>query len=215
MADGIKLRFDHREFDRTLRKYAMISKRTIPEIINTKAFFICRRAVVETAKASGQNIRKFIRSDSGEHIGKIINARRGAKGLPGLYGAKMAEAVATVLAARLRSVAYVKSGWLPAIKNLAPLVPKKTGAPRQDRAARQVGQEKGSAIPARPGWSVKATIVNAIGATGDRAKEHSEAIKKYGEPALKKAFDFETNSMKEYMESKFKQAAKESGIRTA
>ncbi len=210
MANPIKFRIDRREFDATLRRYALYSKRDIPTICNTKAFYIARRATVETPAVSAQEIRAFTKQEGGKIIGMIINARRGKRGEKGLYGQAMTQAIALVKAARLKSRAFLKSGWLWAIKKLEPLAEKR-GVPRVDRTAKKIGQAKGDAIPATQGWRVSAKILNTVTAAWDKR----EGAGKIAEPALQRAFDAETQSMKDYMERKLNQSAKDAGIRTS
>lgn len=210
---SISFSVDDREFTKTLARYrAYCTSRTLPEIINTKAFFIARRAVVETPKAATKEIRKFIDARGGEIVGKIINKRRGARGEKGLYGEAMTVAIGLVKAARLRSVAFLKSGWLPAIKVLEKRVEMKwrRGAARNDKAAKIVGRDKGEATPARQGWKVFAEIVNAANANRDTRT----ALIKEGFPALQRAFAHEVRSMKEYIEKKMREDAKIVGIKT-
>lgn len=201
-------RINRKDFDATLRRYREFSKRSPEVIVNTKAFYIARRATIETAKASKQSIQRFIRLDSGAVIGRIINARRGKRGEKGLYGDAMAEAVALVLAARLRSRAFLASGWLPAIKALEPYAEKR-GAPRQDRVSKEFGQAKGSGKPARgAGWIAKAIIINMAAARWDRGGQA-----KHGQVALQKAFDFEVKSMLAYIERKMREAGEKAGVK--
>ena len=207
MAKAVSIRFDHREFDRTLREYTNYSKRDIPTIVNTKAFYIARRATIETPAVSASEIRSFTKDQ--EVMGKIINKRRGARGEKGLYGKEMSKMVATVKAARLRSRAFLKSGWIWAIKKLEPFA-EKIGAPRQDRAAKAIGKAKGDGIPARGGWSVVSKLINTVTAAWDKR----EGAAKYAVPALKRAFDFETASMLKYIERKLTASAKKAGIKT-
>ena len=53
---NVQFKIDDREFKRTLEKYATISTRSIPEIVNTKAFFIARRAVAIVGKPKGSAV---------------------------------------------------------------------------------------------------------------------------------------------------------------
>lgn len=209
MSNPIKFKVDMREFTATLRNYTNYSKRDIPTICNTKAFYIARRATVETPAVSAKEIREFIGRDGGEIIGKIINKRRGARGEKGLYGDAMTKAIAVVKAARLRSRAFLKSGWLWAVKILEPLAEKR-GAPKVDRAAKKIGKAKGDAIPATQGWRVSAKILNTVTAAWDK----DEGAAKIAEPALQRAFDAETQSMKDYIERKMRGTAKEAGVKT-
>ena len=208
MAGGISFRVNDREFTETLRKYVLVSLKEIPDIVNTKAFFIARRAVVETPKADLAAINALKGSAL---IGKMINKRRGIRGEKGLYGKEMSKAVGMVLAARRRSIAFLKSGWLPAIRILAGVVKQKRGVARADRSSKIYGVPKGTATAAVNGFRVRAVIENAANATRD----NKDALIKYGEPALQKAFAFETQSMIDYMERKLKTAANSVGIRTS
>lgn len=203
-------RIDHREFDRTLQKYRELSKRSVQVIVNTKAFYIARRAVIETPRAKISEIKRFVSADGGAIMGKIINKRRGERGEKGLYGAEMTTAIGLVLAARLRSRAFLASGWLPAVKALEPLAERIGGAvPRKDRTAKEFGQAKGYGKPASSGWTVRAIFANLAAARWDRGGQA-----RLGMTALQKAFDFEVKSMKDYIQRKLNKAAYQAGVKT-
>jgi hypothetical protein len=185
-----------------------LSRRDVKTICDTKGFYIARRSVLETPKVSAAAVKSSVRWRQGEFIGRIINKRRGARGEPGLYGDAMAEAVGLVLAARLRSRAFLRSGWISAIKKLEPLAEKR-GAPRADRTVKQVGQAKGYAQPAVTGvWITKTIIANLAQAKWDKG-----AAQNHGMAALDRAFAFETQSMRDYIERKMKAAATKAGVR--
>ncbi len=219
-------KLDTREFRRTLDRYAKISRRDRATIVNTKAFYIARAAVAFTPKADSSKIKKFFegaklgrdkrsgrfRVDSGTLavVGKIINKRRGERGEKGLYGDAMKVAQAMMKAARLRSVAFLKSGWLPAIKTLAKLAERPGRAMRLDKKAEQIGKAKGDVSPAHEGLFItKAVIINLAEAKHDT----KEALIKFGGPALQKAIDHEAASMSQYIEEKLKKAAAAAGIK--
>jgi hypothetical protein len=237
MANPVKFKLEMSEFNRTLKKYRELSSRDPETIANTKAFYIARRATVVTPKANKSKIKRDLLSEitteikllgqriritkSGIKRGKfitekitaplvalIINARRGKKGLRGLEGNAMAEASNLLIAIRLKSVAFIKSGWLPAIKALEPLAAKGR-APNQDRTAETVGAQKGGAMPARGFWKAVATIWNSAEATRDNKR----ALVTYGGPALQQAVDFEESSMRQYIEDKLKETAKAAGVK--
>ncbi len=197
------------EFNRTLGAYMTYSRRDLATILNTKGFFIARRAVIETPKASNKEIRSLYRQDGGRLLGKMINKRRADHGQKGLYGDQMRIAARVIVSARSRSIAFIKSGWLPAIRKLEAFAERR-GAPRQERGPRQYGREKGDGIPARAATFMRTTIINTASATRD----HKEALVRYGLPALKKAFDFEIASMEAYIARKLMQSARSFGIRT-
>jgi hypothetical protein len=206
-----------REFQQTLKKYRGFTRRDVPEIVNTKAFFIARAAVVYTPKADSSKVRAFFGKDTKKIVGMIINKRRGQRGQKGLYGKAMEEAQAMMKAARLRSVAFIKSGWLPAIKTLEKLTHYRRGVQRSEMGAatgrvHQIGAAKGKVVTAKEGgFSAKAIITNLANARHD---ESGDALENFGGPALQKAIDHETASMKEYIEMKFRDSAKEAGIKT-
>lgn len=233
MASGVQFKIDAKEFTDTLNRYRTLSKRDPKTICDTKAFFIARRATLETMKASKQSItgdlgkiirvkkepvalrlktvRRFTRwglEYQAPLAALIINARRGRAGKPGLFGAAMTEAIHNMIAARLKSIAFIKSGWIPAIKTLMPFADKK-GAPRQDKAE-QLGRPRGYARPAASNWKASAVLVNTASTTRDQ----KQALLKYGGPGLQRAFDAETASMRQYMEDKLRGSAKAAGIKT-
>ncbi len=223
------VRVDNREFTASLRQYVKLSRTAFPDIANRKAFFIARGATRETPKAD----KNTIKSQLGSLIGRkgkkrrlklaqgtthdaplaalIINAWRGRAGKPGLFGAEMRDAIEKLLALRMRSIAFIKSGWLPAIRILGAKVRSKSGAPREDKSAAIVGKDKGRAIPARDGaFRVRATIENSASTSRDK----KQALFKYGEPALERAFAAETASTIAEIERRLREAAQKARIRT-
>ncbi len=200
-------RINHREFDATMRVYRQYSKRDPATICNTKGFYIARRATVETVKTPASKIREFIGEAGGRIIGMIINKGRAKRGEKGLYGRAMAKMVAMVKAARLRSRAFLASGWIFAIKALEPFAEKR-GAPRQDRTSKQYGQAKGYGLPATDGWKAKAILANLASARWDRGGAEKNAVN-----GLQKAFDFERASMLGYVERKMRETAKRAGVK--
>jgi hypothetical protein len=205
----VSVKIDTREFDKTLRQYLNISKRSIEVATNTKAYYIARRAVAETPMADGDSIRRYIGHSSGRVAGMIINKRLGERGERGLYGKDMAMAVKTMLASRLRARAFIKSGWLWAVKKLAPFAESIRGPSLGKGRPKIIGNAKGTARPASSGWKCRAEIVNNVTAAWDRRSGAWDVAF----PALKRAFEFERLSMISYIEKKLKSAAKSSGIK--
>jgi hypothetical protein len=210
---AVTFKINTREFDQTMREYMKYTKRDVQTIVNTKAYYIARRAVAETPMAESPKIRAYLLGESGRIAGMIINKRRGQRGEKGLYGKEMLMAVKSMLAARLRSRGFIKSGWLWAVKKLAPYAEKISG-PSLGRGASKIntsGQPKGGATPAMEGgWSVRAKILNTVTAAWDER----DGAAKVAEPALARAFEFERQSMLAYIEKKLRQSANSLGIRT-
>src|SRR5690242_12228911 len=99
MSNRVTFKVDQTEFNRVLREYGRVSSRDSVTIVNTKAFYIARRAVAETPKADSATVRKFAGADGGALIGKMINKRRGERGEKGLWGEAMEKSVLSVISA--------------------------------------------------------------------------------------------------------------------
>jgi hypothetical protein len=228
------LRLKTAEFDRTLKQYMELSKRDWAQVFNTKGFFIARRATGTTKKADAKEIRSLreraligtgirfrkgkarqvnIRDDlSTSRAARILQAARRNEGKPAIPAADLPKAVKSFIGRRLRSVAYLRSGWIPAFKILEPLVPHGgiRGGPRADRSAKQFGRPKGGAKPARNLWRTTCQIFNSA----ITRKQGDEGLRKFGEAGLRQAFAEELRSMKQYIERKLTERARRLRIRT-
>lgn len=226
------------DFNRTLKQYLEYSSRTLPEAINEKAYFIINgspntEGVIRlTHKADADRIRRELGGEMQSVIGKRGKALKRKKlGFSGSYSTSLAVALIiaklrkagkqipdaktlaemglALIRSRLRSVAFIRSGWLPALKKFARF--SKYTRIGRDLSGKQYGQAKGGATVASKsqGWKATAIFWNSAGGEA----KHKDAIRKYGEPALAQAFRQETASMKEYMERKMKEGARKLGIR--
>lgn len=235
MPDRVTFRINSKEFDEALRLYMEYTRRALADVLNKKALFIARGALRLTPSTAagvitsslGQIIRHKNRTDMKtvragavySNLGGreseaplaalIINARRGRNSMPGLWGPEMTAAIAQLISARNRSRAFLKSGWIPAIRALSPLVSQSYGTEGASGRAVQVSRAKGSATPARPGLACKAIIENS--ASGDH--ETHEALVKYGAPALQQAFNNEAASMTRWVADRQFEEAKRVGIK--
>ena len=106
---------------------------------------------------------------------------------------------------RNRSISYLRSGWIPALRALGGWAKQ----PRSFKGVRMKGRQKGKVKMARKTWDSHCTITNMVGHTRGQA----EAAKKYVKTALQKAFNKEAQSMAKYILKKYKEAAKKSGIK--
>lgn len=126
------------------------------------------------------------RTASAPLLALMINKRRGENGLPGLHGAAMAAEFRRIFGARARSIGFLKSGWLPALKSFRQFSGGGAGArglPPMDKATRQTGQPKGGgqiATEKRP--------IAVIWNSASTKRDHKKALLKYGQPALQRAF---------------------------
>jgi hypothetical protein len=245
MVGEITFKIDFTQFDRALRQYMGVTTRTLLDVLNKKAYFVARRALFETPATSKETITSslgtVIRSKKGvklrnlamTHISLdnseapraalIINSLRKAKsegGQGGLYGAAMTDAIALLISARNKSRAYLKSGWLPALKILRTSFTGSTaGAAPMDRTVVQFGGGHGTAEPAKPGMVCTAKIENSANPdTISRSTMHApthnpDALVKFGGPALQRAFDKETADMLAEVARRQYEAARAIGIK--
>lgn len=180
-----------------------------------------RKGKFSMAKKHATFIFDKTASGAGGRFERIIIARlrKAGKHIP--KGEAMAELMVKTLKARLRSIAFLASGAIPAreqFKNWcrAHGVPiGKAGMPPQPGSGiggpKQVGQPKGGARPANFNWFTKATFFNAASAKHDT----KGALQKYGMPAMEKAFSDETQDTLLEIEKRLKQKARSAGIRVA
>lgn len=231
MSDGYQ--WSQERFNDTLREYLKSSSRTLPDALNTKLFFIGRRAVVETPAADKSNIARQLGTATRLQGGGrflslakgntqwatfggvkyrelflaelIIRARYAKSGKQQPTEAEMRGLVIKMIDARVRSVNYLKAGWLTGIKKLETVIPAKyrRGA-AANSPAKVIGKPKGYAIPAIGGFFLRSVLANTIGASGPRAAKQDAALEKYASPGLARAFDFEVASMKQHMETHMK-----------
>lgn len=227
-------RLNTAEFERTRREYMKFTRRDTATVINTKLFYIARRATVETPKANKASMVQELKGKRMKAVklksGRIKNVKstlaeliiwgRRLKSGGSTKKKDMREEVKKLIAARLRSIAFIKSGWIPAIKRLESLAERIGGAAaRPDRSAKQIGKPKGSAKPAREGVRPIGSITNDALPKGRKGLLNRIFGGKRNEvlaiatPALQRAFDFEVRSMKDYIARKLAARAQRLGIK--
>lgn len=229
MTGGIKV--DTREFRKALNEYRKLSKRDIPAIINTKAFYIARGAVRNTLKTPKEKIKNQLMQPSniapsaplaaiiinsvlgggkgtGKHLDKSLPKSIWAmvkNGKRGLQGADMKKAVKTFVASAVRTRAFLASGFLEAVKDFGRLAEKKIGAAAMDRTVKRYGKAKGSAVTAKQdAWVARAVITNS--ASG-KSEKSGAALMKHAGAALQQAFNDEVASMRQYVRDKMQKTA--------
>lgn len=204
--------WDQSKFDATLKRYAEVSRKDMVDVINSKAYFVARKALWFTPKADQSKISE-LRTTPNRHGGLLVAAivhnrleRKLGVGNSSfvLSGRAMQDAINRLIAARRRAVAFLKSGWIPAIQGLDPKAKDKHLAAPKVSGVKQVGVPKG-AFRSANGSSIVATITNSAQALSDR----KSALEKIGGPALNRAFLDEAASMEKYMEDKLRKAAEQ------
>lgn len=198
------MNWDQSQFDAALTEELKHTKRTVAEALNQHAYYIARQALWHTKKADRATIQSQLTArpqyaEADTLAEAILIARYRARGGWPASGADFERAIQKLIAARLRSVAFLKSGWIPAIRILESFAASKSGAAPRDSEAKVYGQEKGAAYPAVEGEQMTARIVNSALAAGD---DGGKALAKYGGAGLDTAFYAETGRIKEYIERK-------------
>jgi hypothetical protein len=176
---------------------------------------------------SKKNIKSFFSTGAGDQgvplLAMIIQKRAGhsSKGSPwkgvsrASGAARMLEAMRHVWNARARSIAFIKSCWIPARelfkgraggggRGLPPSEGAAIGGPKV------IGVPKGGGTPASVVWKAKAVFWNSA----STKRDHKGAVFQYGEPALQQAFDEETADTMREVERRLKEHAQACGIRT-
>lgn len=198
----MKMKMDTAEFNRTLSKYMGASKKTLPEIVNTKAFFSAQGAMKKTRQADKKDIRRWVKdwNQSAATIIKSYKLKRGKF--------TRAEYIKKMVKYRTTRVGYLQAGWISALKVLGRIIRMK---PFLKGMGKQKGKFKGKVIAGkRNSINPQCTIINSTGFTGSQAR----ALKKYGEPALRAALAAESASMKQYVEKKMREAGRKVGVRS-
>lgn len=204
------------QFGAMLREYKKWCPYDWKDIVNRKALSVAFEALKETVKAKAAEIKALESKDWWpKYIAKRITgkgvtfkrthyqkvqSKRGIKRVTthstihyegkGYTREEARRISKLIISARLRSIGFLKSGWLPAIRTLWPLVKDK---PRGNNAsgARQYGANKGEAVPAVASANPHAVIKNS-----------TDGIEKYGELAVSIAIDRVIADTFEYIKRK-------------
>jgi hypothetical protein len=173
------------DFKRTAEMLYQKSSRTFPKFVNGQMLKVASEAMRATEKADHGKIERtlgaFYQDKDGKtaRIGKrdwqrmegtfaakLVNDRRRASGMKTVWGKELADQARKLIAFRKRSAAFIKSGWIPAIRDLSALA-YASGYKKQDRNnfqdAKQYGRPKGSVHPAQfsADGRVGCTIINS------------------------------------------------------
>lgn len=204
---------DTKEFDRVLAAYKQFTKRSVAEICNAKAYFVAKQAILDTVKSDKTKITNELNSPSKiapnvPLAAIIVNKRAKAAGKSGLFGNAMKSAIKKLIGARNRSINFLRSGWIPAIKLLdyhlksGDISFSRRYMPKSDNKTKQYGQPKGSAIYARKNTEKTfAQITNSV--SGGKHNSDNSQVNPLILQGLQKAINKEVASMRIYIERKY------------
>lgn len=214
-------------FVKTFGEYIKVTHRSFVDSVNNKLFMIARKASWFTRKTDKKHIARdlgkitFLREKNYNRLYRhtlkkgtqntkaplaalIANKRLGVKKEKGLYGSAMRQAIQQLITARNVSIAYIKSGWLPAIQTLAKVATIKARNARDDKDAQRIGREKGRAVAAINGDVISGLIENEAWAKRDKGQA---AFLRYGNQGLQHAIDSEWKDTAAQIEKEMKPAA--------
>jgi hypothetical protein len=150
----------------------------------------------------------------------IARLRKAGKAIP--KAEELAEYLAKAFKARLRSIAFIKSGFIEPRERFKAWCQShgvpigKAGLPAQEGPGiggpKQIGpSKKGGAAPANFNWFTRATFFNSA---VSRHSEHQDALTEFGGEALQRAFNEETADTLQEIEKRLRQHAQACGIKT-
>ena len=227
----MEFHIDTAEFNASLARYVHVAKKDMATILNTKAFYVARKACWWTQRADKAKVKAYtdgmvqvnkakIRNDitgrmaarksrtytrTGANVPQIalvINKRKGIVGDKGLRGDDMTDAMAREAGRRQRSVGFVAAGWIEAIRILDPKAEEKAAA-AAIRGVKIYGVPKGGATFATPD-KLSLSIFNTAKARSDKSGDGWMRVASEG---LQVAIRDETASMDAYMAKKMQARA--------
>lgn len=179
------MRLDTREFNRFFEQYARQTRRSLPEAINKRAFFILRNTIRILRKSKSSQIRQELNAPSRTSptitVGEmVVNRERRNKGEAPLRGRDLKNAGRALIKKRIASIGFLKSFFAKAAKALA------TSFGRTHNTKGDWGRPNSRAIVATQGARVEAVFESMAG----DAKSGPLVAK-----ALQQAFDEEARSI--------------------
>ena len=205
---AVSIRIDTREFNATLQRYLAASKKTLPEVLNQKAFSILTSAIGFTQKAQAPKIRaslnRIVPDKRGGHAplaALIVQSKRGTAGEKGLYGADMREAVKTFINKKIAAIRFLSLGWIPAATKFGVAIGKRPSDKLVSISKRfEKDGAKGGGEIARAGFTPKAHFFNLA-----FSKQHPGGGVNITEAGLRKAIALQVKDMNIYIERKMQE----------
>lgn len=192
-----RLEMDASRFNKALRDYMTYTKRDVVEIVNQKAFWSAIGAFRNTYQADKTSVTTDLNAASTRAPGLTVAEFMALQKLRS-EGTKYPKITAVrkearkIINKRKGAVKFLKSGWLPAIKALAPFAPNKSNLLDRN-TSRGNPAPKGGASPSSPLISslrAEATLWNSIVADGDN-KSHNYMVQGLESSMNEQAADME------------------------
>lgn len=214
------------EFNRALKDIAAESSRTFPEVVNGQGLALATRALKLTRKANANKIAvtlgqvasqafgkkgqklsrrrpKRVFAEDRRSLGYRIAVKRLLESGKSFTDKDVVDYMRKLVGARIRSAAFIASGWIYAIRTLSKLVGyKNAGVVKYSASetARMKGWAKGYAKPATRVWSgiVECEIAN----TALIHRDGGTSPKQVAEAGLALAFVDSVKDMRRHLQEK-------------
>lgn len=173
-----------KDVERQLNKISKDISLIACESANRDCLYIAQAANFYTAKSSETKIRadmnKVVYGNNITMGEMLVNQKRKQKGLGKIKGILLKNQINELIKAKIASITYLKSGWLPSIRILRNFI--KTFGDitftnryqyKIDATSKQKGKDKGFAFPARP--SASGFSIATIGNTAGQGKRYESA----------------------------------------
>jgi hypothetical protein len=188
---------DSRQWQKAAKELFETSSRSCVDFTNGQALRVASLAIKETEKANRVEIERIMGVLSSKQT--IRGGKAGAKGWVritkrkigadsfaarivakrfretgswfGLKGKTLEQKALKLIAAKVKSVGFIKSGWIPSVQTLSAVVYQKPrGLSGSVSGSKIVGAKKGYAVPARFGFRSKIEAVIANTALNQSSK---------------------------------------------
>lgn len=229
----VSIDIDLREFNATLKRYARESDKEMEVIVIEKSFQMAGgfgngalqltkhadankiarelaqsveevQRVSKSGKVSTRRKLNFGIGDKNTLAARIVNARRKRDGQPPLWGKYLTDAARKLTQSRIRSVNFIRSGWLASIKALAPLI-KRSPRAGSVKADRPKGRAVVSNVYSRPSVEIINSAMNSL--ARNNTNHSPEKMKTIAEEGLAKSVAAVNRDMKTYIERKLQKVA--------
>jgi hypothetical protein len=116
------IKVDTRSLENAIRELKKSSSKTLAQLVNKKLGYIVGNAIKLTVKASAQAIvaklNVKVKGRNATLGALMVNKKLGEKGMPGLKGKLMREAIAKLKRQRKAAINYARASWVWALRTI-------------------------------------------------------------------------------------------------
>lgn len=174
----LKVKVDTTSFNKTFGRYMELTSKTLADAINQKLFDACRFALRATGKASASTVRASLNTKTFRYPRLTVAEAMVLKGKPHftqITDAELKQEAKTFINKKVQTIAFAKSGWIPALKEMMPFIFKDKLTVSGVNAT---GKKGGASPIKRPSNVMKGEVFNDV--KGTRNLPRVEGIKNQG-----------------------------------